>query len=127
MKRLVILVMGILLALAACQSDDQEQQVICNDCEGLFSEKMIMYVDNEMTKCPSNPDDLCIRVQFDTYEGDTAWVPFEQDICGFDYQPGYMYVLEIQRKKIDTDAEGNPIYKYCLLYIKSQTLEPMKK
>ena len=127
MKRYVILFIGILLAFAACKQDKQEQQVICNQCEGLLSKTMTMYVDNEMTKCPSNPNDMCLRVQFDKYEGDTAWVPFEQDICGFDYEPGYMYILEIQRKKEGTDADGNPLYKYCLLHIKSKTPEPMKK
>ncbi len=127
MKRFVFLFMGLLLAFAACKKDEHKPQVICDECEGLFSQKMIMYVDNEMTKCPSNPSDLCMRVQFDKFEGDTAWVPFEQDICGFDYQPGYFYTLEIQRKKIGTDANGNPEYKYCLLRIKNMTLEPMKK
>ena len=127
MRRYIFIFFGILFALGSCKKDENKPQVICDQCEGLFSQKMIMYVDNEMTKCPSNPSQMCLRVQFDKYQGDTAWVPFEQDICGFDYEPGYDYVLEIQRKKIDKDAQGNPIYKYCLLYIKSKRLAPMKK
>ena len=125
MRLVIPFVLGVLFLFSMCQKDDKPQ-VICDECAGLFSEKMIMYVDNELTSCPSNTNERCLRVQFDKFEGDTAWIPFEQDICGFDYEPGFSYVLDIQRKKIDTDAQGEPIYKYCLLYIRSKKLEPMK-
>ncbi len=126
MKRFFALFLGLFLIVVACNKNDKQPQAICTECEGLFSKEMTMYVDNEMTRCPSSPNDLCLRVQFDVYKGDTAWVPFEQDICGFDYEPGFFYELDIQRKKISTDADGNPIYKYCLIKIKRKTPEPMK-
>ncbi len=126
MKRFLLVLAGIFFLTLSCNQSKDQPKVICDECQGLLSQKMVMYVDNEMTRCPDNPNDLCLKVQFDQFKGDTAWEPFSQDICGFDYEPGFMYVLEIQRKKMATDADGNPIYKYCLLYIKSKTPQPLK-
>ncbi len=126
MRRFLLILAGILFLVLSCNENTDEAKVICDECQGLFSQRLIMYVDNELTRCPDNPNEFCLRVQFDEFKGDTAWQAFDQDICGFDYEPGFMYVLDIQRKKITEDADGNPIYKYCLLYIKSKTPQPMK-
>ncbi len=129
MKRLVfLLVLALALTMTMQCSDDEDQPAyVCTECSGLFSEKMDMWVANKLTENPDNPGEYCLKVQIGSYESDTSWVPFCQDICGFDYEAGYQYILAIERKKIGTDDNGDPIYKYCLLYIKSKQPMPMKR
>jgi hypothetical protein len=126
MKKIIYLLIFGLLFFASCDDDNSDKGYICTECSGLFSEKMDMWVANKLTKNPDNPNEYCLKVQIGHYESDTSWVPFCNDICGFDYEAGYQYVLAIERKKIGTDDDGNPIYKYCLLYIKSKKPMPMK-
>ncbi len=127
MKR-IIFALGILtLLFVACKNDTKtEQKYVCNECSGIFSERFDMWVANKLTQDPNDPNKMCLKVQMKQYTSDTSWVPFCDSICGFNYEAGYQYDLLIERKKIGEDSTGNPKYKYCLLYIKSKMLKPMK-
>ncbi len=127
MKRLFLIFVLALGLLAACNKNDkQEQQYVCNECHTLFSDKFYMWVANKYYIDPNNPNKKCLKVQMKEFVSDTSWVPFCDSICGFDYEPGYRYELFIERKKIGQDSTGQDLYKYCLLYVKSKVLEPMK-
>ncbi len=127
MKRLIYLFTILFALLLACNKNNkQEQQYICNECHTLFSDKLYMWVANKYYIDPDNRDKKCLKVQIERYVSDTSWVPFCDTICGFDYEPGYRYQLFVERKKVGEDSTGQTLYKYCLLYVKSKTLEPMK-
>jgi hypothetical protein len=124
MKKLSIIFGIILLALVSCK--DNTKTEICDQCDGIFSKTMIMQVDNDYFPCNDGTKDKCIHVQFSSVIDENAWQPFKQDICGFDFVPGYRYELSVKRKKIGTDSNGNPIYKYCLISIDSKTQDYLK-
>ncbi len=127
MKRFLFIISLVATLFWACNNDSTtEEKYVCNECSGLFSERFDIWVDNKLTQNPDNPDQKCLKVQMKQYVSDTSWVPFCDSICGFNYEPGYQYDLLIERKKIGEDSTGNPEYKYCLLYIKSKMLKPMK-
>ncbi len=129
MKKVFFALILALALFASCNDDDtlEDNTYVCNECSGIFSDRMYMWVANKLTTNPDDPTQKCIKVQFDNYESDTSWTPFCQDICGFDYEEGFLYELYIERKKEGTDDNGDPIYKYCLLYIVSKKPMPMKK
>ncbi len=113
MKKIFAIVIVFILFFSACKKKNE----ICTECDGLNSKKMDMWVDAQYGPCDST-DSLrphCLMVQFETYS-DTAWQPFNQDICGFDFTPGIWYHLEVKRKKTG-EVNGQPIYKYCLVQI----------
>ncbi len=127
MKKLAFL-LGIVLSVLIISScnDKTNKDVVCDQCEGIFSEKLYMWVDNELMPCPNDSTQMCMKVQFGAIPSDNAWEPFNQDICGFDYEPGYLYELYVQRKKIGTDGQGKTVYKYCLLHLIKKELKPLK-
>ncbi len=95
----------------------QDKNVICDDCNGLFSEDLTMYIYEEKVPCEGDSTRKCYMEQHGGVFSDTAWTAFDKDICGFDFVPGYRYKLTIKRKKIGKDNNGNKVYKYCLLRI----------
>ena len=129
MKKIFYVLFGIMLLAVSC-NDSSDENVICNECEGLFSETLFMWVNNEPITNPDNSDEKCMEVQFVDYSNynyvDSLWKPFCDTICGFDYKEGLIYELKIQRKKIDKDEDGNPIYKYCLLEVLKTEMAPLK-
>ncbi len=130
MKKIFYVLFGIMLLAVSC-NDSEDENVICNECSGLFSETLYMWVNNEPTTNPDNPEQKCLNVQFVDYSNynyvDSLWEPFCDTICGFNYQEGLIYELKVQREKIDKDEDGNPIYKYCLLEVLKTEIAPLKK
>lgn len=50
-----------------------------------------------------------------TEQPDDSWRPLYESIEGFEYEPGYSYVLEVERREIaNPPADGFP-YAYRLL------------
>ena len=116
MKKIIFLLLAILLFGTFCNKEDEDPDIVCDECKGLFSEELTMWVNSELKSCTDQSDERCIMVQFGTILIDDSWEVFENEICGFEFEEGYLYKLEIQRKK-DKDSENEFIY--CLTRIVS--------
>jgi len=113
MKKLLLIGLLLSLFISACKKNDQ----ICDECDGIGSKTIDMWVDAQYGPC-DQADTIkphCLMVEFETYT-DSLWQPFDQDICGFEFTPGIWYHLEVKRKKIG-EIDGQPQYKYCLTKI----------
>jgi len=87
----------------------------CTDCDGIFSENLTMTIFEEYgTDADGNQP---LLEQHEATFNDTLWTTFSQDICGFNYVPGFRYKLSVKRKKTGEDENGNKIYNYCLIKI----------
>jgi len=78
-----------------------------------------MQIDNEYATCDSLVH--CLYYQIGDTIDENNWQVLNQDICGFDYTPGYRYVLSVKRNKIGTNDDGKKIYEYCLNNVISKT------
>jgi len=110
MKKIIYLFIAVIFLFSACDNSDE----ICNECDGVFSEIVTMWVDGEYGPCDTISTDDCFYIQYNSTVVDTAWVPFNSEICGFEFEAGYQYNLSLRRIKIGTDTNGDKIYKYCL-------------
>lgn len=113
MKKILFLLGLSTIFFASCTNDEK----VCSDCAGLFSETIKMYVYEEYVDCEDHPSQQCLWAQLDSTFSDSAWIYFNQDICGFDYEPGFRYELNVERKKIGKDTNCEPLYQYCLVNI----------
>lgn len=52
---------------------------------------------------------------------DTEWTYFYSNIEGFDYEPGYEYVLEVKQEKVENPAMDSSSIKYRLVKEISKT------
>ncbi len=93
----------------------KEKNVICDECNGISTETYVMYIFEEKVPCPDDPTQKCFMEQHELNFSDSAWTIFNDEICGFEFKPGFRYKLKIKRKKIGKDDNGNKVYKYCLL------------
>ena len=116
----VLLLSGILLFGTLCNKED-DTDIVCDECKGLFSKEETMWIFSEKGSCESNTNEECFLVQFGSNYTDSedAWEVFEQDICGFEYEVGFIYKLEIQKAKDKDNDEFE--YKYCLVRVVSKT------
>jgi hypothetical protein len=48
-------------------------------------------------------------------EDDSNWTYFYTNIEGFDYEPGYEYVLEIRRQQRENPAQDQSNFRYILV------------
>lgn len=115
MKKVVLFLTLSLFIFASCENDEQ----ICTECNGVFSETLTMYIYEEKGPCEDGSGENCLYEQHNFVFDENAWVPFNQDICGFDYLAGYRYEISVKRKQTGKDDEGNRIYQYCLINIVS--------
>lgn len=104
----------IALAFSACSSEDTEE---CTDCNGIGSEDITMFVNSELTSCSDDSDAKCYYAQINSEIDEDAWEVWTNEICGFDFVPGYRYQLSVRRKKVGKDENGEKIYQYCLIYV----------
>lgn len=116
MKKILYLFIAALFLLVACDSSNE----ICNECDGIFSETINIWVKEEYGPCQTDSTENCNYIQYNTTVVDTAWVLLESEICGFEFEAGYQYNLSIRKLKIGTDSNGDKIYKYCLREIVSK-------
>lgn len=103
--KLVLLLLGVVLPLAACSQTRSERQ--------------ILLVDKAYTAdCPPTGyigprPDKCIKVKIGT---DGAWYGFSQPIQGFRYEEGYLYELQV-RVTYDTSGMMDVPPSYTLLRV----------
>ncbi len=102
------------MVISACDTNKAE---VCTECDGMFSEVVTMFVDSEQKPCSNETSELCFYYQIGDTINESAWQPFDGDICGFTFTPGYQYKLSVKRKKIGKDEQGDKIYQYCLVSI----------
>ncbi|MDR2955749.1 MAG: DUF4377 domain-containing protein [Prevotella sp.] len=97
MKRIVMLLFSIALVFGACNSTkDTERITIASeqgDCVGVAPMK-------------------CLLVKKD---GQTDWEFFYNNIEGFNYEPGYEYILEVKVEKVEMPAADQSSLKYTLI------------
>ncbi len=137
MKTTLAIFFAILISVfGLCNKDDES--IVCDECSGRGSETKYMLVNGQYSSCDANEDSLCMMVKFGDvnttqnynqynqynqynsgsnyttnteYElADSVWNLFTDTICGFDFEPGFEYELEIEQI---TDSETE-LTKYCL-------------
>lgn len=96
-KSMMLLLLSIALLFGACGSDNVNQKLTVasqqGDCVGVVPMK-------------------CLLVK---QEGQTDWQFFYSTIEGFNYEPGYEYVLEVKVDSINNPAADQSSLKYTLI------------
>lgn len=95
-KSIMLLLSSIALLFGACNSGVTEKMTVASeqgDCVGVMPMK-------------------CLLVK---KAGQTDWEFFYSTIEGFNYEPGYEYVLEVKVEKIESPAADQSALKYTLI------------
>lgn len=96
MYKSIAILFSIVLLLGACSSENTEKLTVASqqgDCVGVAPMK-------------------CLLVK---KEGQTAWEFFYNSIEGFNYEPGYEYVLEVKVENVESPAADQSSLKYILV------------
>ncbi len=97
MHKTILLLFSIALLLGACSSKGTTEKLVVasqqGDCVGVAPMK-------------------CLLVK---KEGQTDWEFFYNNIEGFNYEPGYEYVLDVKVEKIEYPAADQSALKYTLV------------
>lgn len=104
MNRIILLLVAIPLFLISCNSNTEK------------TEKLI--IASEQGDCVGVVPMKCLLVK---KEGKSEWEFFYNDIEGFNYEPGYEYVLEIKTEKIENPVADGSSLKYILVKEVSKT------
>ena len=85
---------------------------ILNGCEG--EEVLVYHVAPYKQTCMRMVPGECLLVK---EQPEDAWRPLYESIEGFAYEPGYAYVVQVERREIaNPPADGYP-YAYRLLRV----------
>ncbi len=139
MKTYLFIFFAVLLSSFSLCNKDDDPDIACDECSGKGSENMYMIVSGELPACDET-ETVCLLVKLGdivtstnynpyggsssynnsynnynssttTYENiDEEWSDFNIEICGFEFEAGYEYELNINRIKED----GSDNFKYCL-------------
>lgn len=90
--------------------------VSCNGNKAVDAEKMT--VASQQGDCVGVAPMKCLLVKKD---GQADWEFFYNSIEGFNYEPGYEYVLEVKAEKIENPAADQSSLKYTLVKVVSKT------
>lgn len=97
MYKQVLFVFTMILFLGSCSSSEQKEKLTIasqqGDCIGVAPMK-------------------CLLVK---KEGQADWEFFYSNIEGFNYEPGYEYVLEVKVDKVENPAADQSSLKYTLV------------
>jgi len=97
MHKTILLLFSIALLFGACSSKGTTEKLVVasqqGDCVGVAPMK-------------------CLLVK---KEGQTDWEFFYNNIEGFNYEPGYEYVLDVKVEKIEYPAADQSALKYTLV------------
>lgn len=115
MDKLVCMLFGCVCVMGACTTPvDTEKIVIASrqgDCVGVMPQKCLLIKE----------------------KGSEDWTFFYDNIEGFNYEPGYEYVIEIKRDTIEAVAADRSSIKYVFVKEVSKTqkdsegLPPMRQ
>jgi len=136
MKTYLFIFFAVLLSSFSFCNKNEDTNIVCDECSGKGSENIYMLVNGEVS-FDNNTETIQLLVKFgdievsadynpynsynngyDSYNStstsyeniDEEWSEFNTEICGFDFEAGYEYELNINRIKDD----GSDNYKYCL-------------
>lgn len=81
-----------------------------------------MRVNSYTVECVGEMEGICLLVQEGDKIGGKDWEYFyyHDSIIGFDYEPGYIYMLKLKRTKIDNPPQDGSSYEYELITIVSK-------
>jgi hypothetical protein len=69
---------------------------------------------------------FALIVQQDDKIGSNDWTGFEKNIAGFEFAPGYVYNLEVEKKQIENPPMDGSSIAYTLKSILSKTKVPQE-
>lgn len=69
---------------------------------------------------------LAFKVQIGDQIGKDQWLEFDNPIAGFDYELGYVYDIEVQKKHIEKPGIDRSNEEYSLIRILSKTEVPQE-
>jgi hypothetical protein len=89
--------------------------------KNLTKEKNYLWIDQKRVSCTGIIEQTCYRVQHGAVLGNN-WEYFYDGINGFDeqYEPGYIYKLEVNIKKIENPPADGSSLEYGLVKILSK-------
>ncbi|HCO67374.1 MAG TPA: hypothetical protein DIT04_06420 [Dysgonomonas sp.] len=103
MHKSILALLGIILFLGSCTNNKNvERLTVASDygaCVGVVPQK-------------------CLWIKA---EGSDQWEFWYSDIEGFNYEPGYEYVLEVKRESVALPAADQSSIKYVLEKVISKT------
>ncbi len=102
MHRLIIIMFTSALLLGSCITSQQTENWV---------------VASEMGDCTGVMPQKCLLVK---KPGQTEWEYIYHGIEGFDYTPGYEYVLEVRTEEIENPPADGSTVKYVLVKQKSK-------
>lgn len=85
------------------------------------SEVIKMRVQSSQTDCDGvEGGQLCFVVQKESSIGKENWETLEQQIEGFNYEPGYVYDITVRIERIENPAENQSPFRYILVDVISR-------
>lgn len=92
---------------------------VCSDCDGILAQSVTVWVNSRLYDCGDTSGFTCLQVQVNDTIDTAKWEIWKNEICGFDFAPGYIYKLSCKRTPIGTNSVGGKVYKYCLISVLS--------
>ena len=86
--------------------------------ESSGSETITLYVGPELVDCTGVAPQKCMQVK-DSPDGE--WQNFYDPIAGFDYEPGYIYELKVEKTVVENPPADASKFTYTLVEIVSKT------
>lgn len=105
MKRLTLFAVLLSVALSSCKED--------------IGNEITLTVASQKGTCNIVGEYSCYIVK---YDGSSTWTTIPESIKGFDYQPGYEYVIRVSKKKVN-----NPPQDYTGEYILHEVISKVQK
>ncbi|QED38000.1 DUF4377 domain-containing protein [Antarcticibacterium arcticum] len=108
MKNLIVLIN--MMILAGCSTANHGTREID------------MRVNSYTVECVGEMEGTCLLVQEGDKIGGIEWEYFyyHDSIIGFDYEPGYIYMLKLEKRKIDNPPQDGSSFEYELISIVSK-------
>ncbi|AVR47509.1 hypothetical protein C7S20_16225 [Christiangramia fulva] len=95
------------------------QTCAVGDIEGSGATEMMRINHYKQTAFAESPV-LVMLVQKGNETGGEDWKYFYDEIEGFDYQPGYIYELQVRKKKVNNPPQDASSIKYILVKVISK-------
>lgn len=114
----IILACTIIIAviLSACGNKQKSARVQTGQTEAKGKTEQIIVASTQIN-CSAITPMKCLLVKM---EGDTEWRFMDKGIEGFEYEPGYEYIIEAQRHYRENPAADQSTIYYSLMRILSK-------
>lgn len=105
-KLCMALMIGLAVGLAGCDGAVMEPAVLT------------LIVGPERVGCQGEAQQLCLLVKEDP---EAEWEFFFGEIEGFEFEPGFIYVLRVRRHRVEDPPADGSIFRWELVEILSKT------